>query len=224
MGYPMKYIATLAQDDYNQNYADNTSFFLLEDFLIRAGNIAADFYMQMYLQLKAELRQEKRDEVVAFDPSVLVEQIVKLEKKEDDWIGKVDTPVMSFPYDEQSSGFQNVFDKNGDEIERSNINQTWQYKYMPTTCRKFFRIEGKFLKVFGNPSSATKEVKLLYVPSIKIGDGDVEISDGMVNYVVTSTVDYMVNAKNGNPIIKKTNDLNPNKVMESEINKTTINK
>lgn len=218
----MKYIATLAQDDYNQNYADGTSFFLLDDFLLRAGNIAAAYYMQMFQQLKAEMRQEKREEVVAFEPSVLSEQIVTLERKNNEWVGNISSPAMSFPYDEQTSGYQMAIDTvNGEEIERSNINEVWGYKYMPETCRKFFRIEGKTLKVFGNPSASTKSVRLLYVPAIKMGDGDVELPDGMVDAIVTGTVNYMRQVSQGK-VVKKSLDGNENEIMESEINKKSV--
>lgn len=222
MGQQMKFVATLAQDDFNQNYADNTSFFLLEDFLIRAGNIAAGFYMAMFQQLKAEMRQEKRDEVVAFDPSVLSEQEIALEKKDKEWVGTIDKAAMSFPFDEQTSGYQLAIDlSTGEEIERSNINEVWGYKYMPETCRKFFRIEGDKLKIFASPSSATKKVKLLYVPSIKIGDGDVQLPDGMVDFVITGTVNFMRQTQQG-VVIKKSLDNSQDKIMESEINKKSV--
>lgn len=222
MGQKIAIIAQLCQDDYEQNYANGTSFFQLSDYIIRAGNVAADFYRNMWMQMYQELRQEKRDEVVGFEPSVLSEQFVKLKKEGTEWIGDIEKPAMSLPYDKQSSGFSNVFDvKGGTELERSNVNETWQYKYQPYTNRLFYRIDRNKVKVFTKGAANIQEVRILYVPSVNIGDGEAELPDGIVNYVIMTTVSQMLQLSQGK-IVKTSLDGNPNKIMESEINKESV--
>lgn len=218
----MKYIATETMDNYYQQYQDGTSFFTLDDFLTRCGNVAADFYRQDWMRQYQELRQERRDEVVGFEPSVLSEQFVKLKKEGTEWIGDIEKPAMSLPYDKQSSGYQIVFDvKTGKELERSNVNETWQYQYQPYTNRLFYRIDRSQVKVWTKGAANVQELRILYVPSINIGDGEAELPDGMVNYVVMTTVSQMLQLSQGK-IVKTSLDGNPNKIMEGEINKESV--
>jgi hypothetical protein len=222
MGQKMAIIGQLCQDDFEQNYANGTSFFVLSDYIIRAGNVAADFYRNQWRVMYDELRQERREEVVGFEPSVLSEQFVKLKKEGIEWIGDLEKPAMSLPYDKQSSGFSNVFDiKSGIELERSNINETWQYQYQPYTNRLFFRIDRNKIKVFTKGAANVQEVRILYVPSISIGDGEAELPDGMVSYVITTTVSQMRQFSQGK-IVKTAIDGNQNLVMEGEINKEAV--
>lgn len=221
MGQKISYIAQLAQDDYEQNYASGVSFFTLPDFVIRSGNVAADFYRQQWRVMYDELRQERREEVVGFDPSTLSEQFVKLKREGSEFIGTLEKPAMSLPFDKQTSGFSNVFDaKTGKELERSNINETWQYHLMPYTDRLFFRIDRNKVKVFTKAALGVQELRILYVPSITIGSTDDELPDGMVNYVVTTTVAQM-RAFSDKPV-KMAADSNPNMKFETEFNKQSI--
>lgn len=218
MGQQIKFVAQLCQDDFEQNYSNGISFFTLDDYIVRAGNVAADYYRQAWKSMYDELRQEKRDEVVGFDPTVLSEQFVKLERKDNEFVGELSAKAMTLPFDMQTSGYQNIFDvRDGSELERSNLNETWTYKYLPYSCRKFFRIDGNKIKVFTNANGGVKEVRILYVPSIQIGDGDAEIPDGIVEYVITNTVGYMRSMAQGK-IVKKTLDQNQNEVFETEAN------
>jgi hypothetical protein len=221
MGQKMKYIATQAQDSYYQQYQDGTSFFNLDDFLIRCGDVAADFYRSQWKVMYDELRQERKDEVVGFDPSVLSEQIIKLKKEGIEWIGDLEKPVMSLPFDKQSSGVSNVFDiKSGEELERSNVNETWQYKLQPYTNRLFFRIDRNRVKVFTKGAANVQEVRVLYVPSITIGSGEDELPDGMVNMVIMTTISQM-RALADRPL-KMSIDNNPNMKFETEFNKEAV--
>jgi hypothetical protein len=222
MGQKMKFVATLAMDDYFQNYAAGPDFFTIDDFIQRCGNVAADFYMKQWKMMYDELRQERREEVVGFDPSTLSEQLVKVKKEGIDFIGTLEKPAMSLPYDKQSSGFSNVFDaKTGKELERSNINETWQYSLMPYTDRMFFRFERDKIKIFTKSALGLQEVRILYVPSITIGSTEDELPDGMVNYVVMTTVSQMRQLAQGK-VVKTSIDGNPNMIMESEINKESV--
>jgi hypothetical protein len=222
MGQKIAYIAQLCSDDFYQQYADGTSFFNLNDFILRASNVAADYYRQQWKLMYDEIRQERRDEVVGFEPSVLSEQTIELKKEGTEWIGDIEKPAMSLPYDKQTSGISNVFDvKTGKELERSNVNETWQYQYQPYTNRLFYRIDRNKIKIFTKGAANVQEVRVLYVPSITIGDGEAELPDGMVNYVVMTTVSQMLQLSQGK-IVKTSIDGNPNKIMESEINKESI--
>jgi hypothetical protein len=222
MGQKISIIAQLCQDDFEQNYANGTSFFNLSDYVIRAGNVAADFYRNMWMQMYQELRQEKRDEVVGFEPSVLSEQTIELKKEGIEWVGELEKPAMSLPYDKNTSGISNVFDaKTGEELERSSVNETWQYQYQPFTNRKFYRIDRNEVKVSAKSIAGVPKVRILYVPSITIGDEDAELPDGIINYVVMTTVSQM-RAMAEQKVIKKSLDGQENVRFETEFNKDSL--
>lgn len=224
MGKLVRYVAQAAFDDFNQNYADNTTFFQLEDFVYRIGNVASDYYRTEWKRMYDELRAEGSKEVVAFDSMVLSEQIVKVKKNNEtgEWEGAFDKPIMSLPFDLQNSGVQNIFNaKTGEEIERSNINEAWQNKYQPYNNRMFFRVGKGTVTVFTKGNCNLQEIRILYVPSITIGDGDEELPDGIVSYCTVNTVAYMRGMQQGK-IIKKSLDNNQNMVMETEMNKESL--
>ncbi len=222
MGQKVKYIAQQAQDDFEQNYAGGTSFFTLDDYIARVADVAADIYRKMWKEQYDEIRSEKRQEVVGFEPSVLSEQFVKVKKVGSEWVGDIEHPALSLPFDQQSSGFSNVFDvKTGDELERSNINETWMYRYLPFTGRLFYRIDRQKVKIFTKGDCNIQEVRILYVPSIQPGDEDAEIPDGMSELVTTGVVNRMRELAQGT-IVKKTLDQNANKIMETELNKKAL--
>ena len=222
MGQNIVIVAQNIFDDFLQNYADGTTFFTLDDFVQRAGFFAADFYRQEWKVQYDEIRQERRTEVVGFEPSVLSEQFSKVKKDGKEWVGDIEKPAMSLPFDMQSSSFQNVFDiKTGEELERSNINEIWQYKYLPFTGKFLYVIDRKKIRIFTKGNCNIQEVRILYVPSIQIGDTEADLPDGIVSYVMMNTLNYFRSAKEG-VIVKKAQDQNFNKVMESEINKAAL--
>lgn len=212
-------VAQTAMDDFYQNYGDGVSFFLIDDFLQRVGFFAADYYRQAWKQMYDELRAERKEEIVGFDPTTLSEQFVKVKQVEGgEWVGEIEKPTLSLPFDMNTSGFQNVFNvKDGKELERSNINETWNYQYQPYNNRLFFRIDRKQIKIFTRGNSNIQEVRILYVPSIQIGDEDAELPDGIVEYVITNTVGYMRQQAQG-LVVKKSLDNNPNKLIQTEAN------
>lgn len=219
MGKLVKFVASSAFDDYNQNYADNTTFWTLEDFIVRVGHAASTYYLTGWKKMYDEARAEGIPEVISFDATTLSEQFVKVERdsKTSEWVGEICHPSMSLPFDQQTSGFQNVFNaETGAELERSNIGATWRYKFLPKTSRQFFRIEKNKLRIWSNGDCNIKEARILYVPSISIGDGDAELPDGIVSYCIAATIAYMREASQR--VIKESLDGNKNLLPQLEAN------
>lgn len=219
----MKLVAQQCMDDYEQNYASGVSFFTIDDYINRVGDVAADIYRQMWDVLRQEFRQEKRQEIPSFDPSTLSEQVIKLEKENgaQRWTGDISSPYMSLPYDEQTSGIQLVFDeKTGKELERSNLNATWEFQYYPFTDRFFFSASKTKINVFTKGNCNIQSLRVLYVPSIGRDSGDAEVPDGIVALVKTGVVNRMRELA-GRPI-KKALDGNQNEKFETEFNKKSL--
>lgn len=226
----LKYVAQQAQDLYLQNYKTDNDFFDLNDFILYTGNTIAAMYMQFYQQEYAMLRQERKDEVITFDVGWLSEQEVSVEKEGDRLIAKLDSAVMTFPYDKSSIGLQSIFvidPYSADELERTNVSMLWQLKYLPKTNRIFFypEVNGSacltITKIaFVNKGTCNiKKIKVLYVPSLD--NGNASVPDGLIADAITKTVAVMRQIATNN-IVDKTQDNNPNKILQTEINTNSL--
>lgn len=223
MAIKLKYVAQACLDDYYQNYKTPTDFFDLNDFIYRCGAAATDFYNKLYREQYALMRADgETGEAVSFSDDFLATQELKVETKDGEVFAKLEKQVMSFVYDQSNVGISNVFRLKPspvEEIERSDIDEFWQLKYLPTTCRIFWALDGEKVRLFNNTKNNVKEIRVLYVPSINGTDGDVELPDGIVQPV---TMAVMTNMRNyaGKPI-KTSLDNNPNTTLQSEANPNT---
>jgi hypothetical protein len=221
MGQPVNLVAQYSMDAYYQQYRAASEFFDLEDFVFHIGATVADAFQQEYRTQYAELKQEKSDSVVAFDPSWLNEQILNVENKDGELVAILTNPVLNFAYDQSTVGIQNVFSVKpnpGVELERSTVNETWQYKYLPKTDRIFFRPERDKIKFFKNGNGNVNKIRVLYVPAI--GE-NMEIPDGLVDYSIKTTV-IKIRSLGDKNIVKKSLDGNQNKLIETEADKLQV--
>jgi hypothetical protein len=216
MAIALKYIAQQAQDDFLQDYAGNTTFFTLEDWVYRCGAVLGDFYAAEFKAKYAEYRQERKDEVIAFSTDLLNEE--DFDVKFEDGESVIEPPrAFTFAYDNQNSGYQNLFvvmPSPKYEAERTSINEGWSLKYMGTVNRIFWYPVGGKIRLIKTGNCNVQKVRLYYVPAIS---SDMQVPDAMQNYVRMKAVEQMKFA--AQQIIDKTNDQNPNKTLETEVNK-----
>jgi hypothetical protein len=223
MGVTLKYIGQAAMDGFFQNFRDNSSFFILNDFIFRAATIIADFYQKSYDAQYAMNRADKTDEVISFSSDILSEQDLKVERKNQEVFAKLQYPIMAFIHDKQTTGAQELIATNpyNAQLERSNITETWQYKLLPLTNRIFWRMQGERILFFKNGFANINEVKLLYVPAVMDRNGkvldDTLIADGVAEMAINTTIMKMKAEKDG-VVIKELNDGQSNKILQNEAN------
>lgn len=205
------------------NYATANEFFDLNDYIYHSSNSVADLYMQEFRLQKAEMRQDRSDAVVSYSTDWLAEYEFTIQGDAGKPYIPIDFPVMSFPYDNQNSGFQNLFINLGTceiEAERSNISERWQAKFLPTTDRIFFVVVPNKIE-FINPSGAYlkgRKGTLLYVPGV---GSDMLVPDGIANQVINMTVQKMKVLLQG-VVVDNSANTNPNKVLQTEIDPNTL--
>lgn len=231
MSVTLKYIAQAAMDNYLQNYRGNTDFFDLDDFITRAAAVVADLYEKTYQQKYAELRATKsaKFDLVAFDEGMLSVQelAVTYDKEVGEFSSTLTAPVMTFLYDQSGVGYQLMLAVNpkSTKLERTSLNELWQIHYVPFVDRVFWMPEDGKIKYIKKGNCNINKVKLYYIPAVQDEDGEVmpdtKLPDGIANMVITGTAMLMKQAAEG-VVVDKTNDLNPNKVIQSEINKETV--
>lgn len=214
----------MAMDSYYGDYKPSSAFFDLPDFIRYAATSATDFYNKLYQQQYAQMRADgKKDEVIAFSNDFLLDQILRVEFKDGEYFSTLEKPVMSFVYDESNVGVQNVFplQPRGYELERSDIDELWQFQYWPVSNRISWALDGKRILYVNRGKCNLEKVKVIYVPSITGDDPEVELPDGIVYSVISQTVGTMRGLLQNN-VLKKASDYNENKTIQSEIDKNLI--
>lgn len=223
MAIKLKYVAQACLDDYYQNYKTPTDFFSLEDFIYRCGAAATDFYNKLYREQYAIMRADgETGEAVGFSDNFLSTQEAAVETKDGESFAKLEKEVMSFVYDQSNVGISNVFriaPSPVEEIERSDLDEFWQLKYLPTTCRVFWALDGNVLRIYNKTKNNVSKIRVIYVPSINGQDGEVELPDGIVAPVSQAVINYMRN--NANKTVKESLDGNPNTTPQTEMNPNT---
>lgn len=220
MSQQLVIIAQWAMDDFYQNYRSYQDFFNLQDFIDRAGAVVGAIYKDEFDRLRAELRQERQDEAISFSGDWLSEQVLAVALQDGEMVAELQQKPMSFPFDNQNSGIQDVFAVKppGVILERSNINEIWQYNYLPSTNRIFWRLDRSKLKFFSKGVCPLKEVRVLYAPTVS---EDMEVPDGIIHAALTQTVLSMKGKAEG-VVVKKALDGNDNKTLQTEVNKSQL--
>lgn len=209
-------------DEFYQNYRAGTDFFELQDFVFHCGTTVAGAYQQGYDLKYAEMRQDRQEEIVSFSHDWLLDQVLQVEHKEGETFVCLKQRPMSFPYDKQDTGIQEVFslDPRGTIMERSNITEIWQQHYYPGTSRIFWWVDQAKIKFFNKGGCNVNSVRILYVPEIS---DNMLVPDALVDYTVTTTVSKMKQIAEG-VVQKKSLDGNDNKVMQTEIDTSALKK
>jgi len=222
MGVCIDIAAQSAMDLFYTNYKASSDFYDLSDFRAHCAGIVGNIYQQGYKEQYTEFRQEKKDEVISFDPGTLNEQIVKVERKGSELVACLERPVMSFAFDMQGCGVQDIIPTkplNGVTLERTTSAAVWQLKYVPYTNIIWWYLQRDKVKFVNKGSCNLHEIQILYVPSIS--DPNFEIPDGVYEFVVTTAAMTIKQGANGS-VVKTSLDGNPNKIMQTEIDQSQI--
>lgn len=224
MAAKLNIVSQYAMDLYYQNYKTPTDFFSLEDFQFHIGAAATSFYDQLYRLEYARMKSEgETGEVVSFSNDFLSSQILKVQKDENEYFSNLIFDVLSFTYDQSNVGIQNVFvtiPRPSYELERSDIDEFWQFAYLPQTNRIFWALDGERIRYRTVGKCNIQEVRVVYVPSIDGTDGEVEMPDGIVDNVINSCLQKM-RAMAGRPV-KMSLDGNMNETIQTEMNPKAI--
>lgn len=221
MATKLNIVAQYAMDAYLGQYRVQADFFTINDFIFHCAASAASFYQQLYEREYTKLRADgQKDEVVAFSNDFLNTQILEVKKKDGETFAELKEQVFSFAWDSSNVGVQNVFCSKPApqyELERSDIDEIWQLKYTPKNNLTFWALDGGRILLINNGTCNVKEIKVLYVPQITADNPEALLPDAIVSPVINTTVAAIRELRNG-AIVKKTNDNNENKVLQSELN------
>jgi hypothetical protein len=225
MGLSIKIVAQSAMDRYYGEYKASVQFFDLDDFVLGCGMAWAAAAQRMYLMMYAELKGEKDDSIVSFDPTMLNTQVLTVDKKDGRLFAKYKYPVMTFAFTNQSIGVQSVTvvspsGNYGASLERYSEQAAWQMNYIPYVNRLFYSPRHDGIDIIKKGACNVNEVSVSYVPAISPNGEDYYIPEGMSDEIMAECITLVREGRL--PVIKKANDQNPNMVMETEINKQEL--
>lgn len=210
-------------DEYYQNYKSNNDFFSLGDFIFYCGMTMGEFYSGEFKNQKAEMKAEGNDSYVSFDPSVLNEMDLDVKTKDGQRFAEYTSPIFTFAFDSQGIGVQTVdpipFTSDCCRIERLSNSGEWLACYVDD--QPFFTVGKKGLTL---RNTNVNKVRVAYVPAIPDGTdemADVNVPDGIIDYVLANTIQLMKAIADGT-IVKKSIDQNQNKTLQTEINPKSL--
>jgi hypothetical protein len=216
MATPINIVAQYVMDSYYQDFKQESEFFDLPDFVFHSGATVADYYRQDYEKQRAEIRQEKSDEIVTFTDDVLVPVTLQVKNNASEKL----PPILSFAYDRQNSGVQEVIVTNPDGVivDRTNIAQIWQMRYLPKTNRIFWYLDRGVIKFYNVGDCNVNAIDVLYVPGIS---PTMMVPDSLIDWTVNNTVQKMKAIKQG-VVVKQSINNNMNPTLETEMDKSQL--
>lgn len=220
MAEQLPVVAQRTMDQFFQSYKSSSQFFDIDDFVFYTGATIADIYRQEAQAKYTELRSLKQEEVVSFPTDWLLEQRLKIARKDNETYAEFAEPVMSFSWDNQVIGVQDILPvKPSDAIfERTTQDAAWQNRHLPFTGRTFWYVKRNRI-IFQNKGGCNiNEVSALYIPAI---NDSMLVPEAIVDMAITQTVMKMKQVAQG-AVVKKSTDGNQNMVMEGEINKQSL--
>ena len=221
MSKRLKFVAQEAMDLFYADFKSDIEFFDLDDFILYCGNSVEEIYSAWFKEQYALIRQEKKDEIVSFDPTWCDSQILDVSEIEGRLFATYKQPIMAFPYESQSSGLQNVFPVEmgaAYEFERSSLDAVWHLKYLPTTNRIFFYSDINGVGFVNKGKCNVRKARVLYIPS---PHGLMNVPDGIVDMVKTKAV-ATIKELDKNNVVKKSLDQNLNRIIQSELNTESL--
>lgn len=221
MATPLKIVGQHVIDLFYQDYKSTSQFWDIEDGIYFAGVAYGDLLGQEYMQVYKGMQANGEEGIVQFSHDWLQTEDLKLKEGDDGPYVELTNLPMSFPYDKQDVGIQNIFvtgSKFSGEIVRSTIASIWQDRYLPNTTVIFWALLKNKIYFKSKQAAPPAAVKVVYVPEVS---DNLLIPNSRENMIVQMAVQLMLKAKEGN-LVKETNDQNKNTAPVTELDRNLI--
>lgn len=223
----LQILASLVMDAYYQSYAKESDFLQQEDFEAYVDIFYKQVLQEDFDKTRREMLQMKmfdmNDSIIVSDAWYKVKEVEVLKEKDEFY--SIMPTTFSFSRDVTYSGLKAVYPLNniGDSCSKfakikseQSIGLKWISKSDKTIY--YFPLGDKVY--YKNVSCNLNKVNIAYIPTLdETEDGEINIPDGLVAEIVVRTYNFLTSAKNG-VVIDKTNNQNPNKITQTEIDNT----
>ncbi len=226
----LEILASLVMDAFYQSYAKESDFLQQEDF----AQYTSMFYQQVLQEDFDKTRREliqlrmlDMNESIILSDSWYEVKDVEVKKEGNEYFAEMPS-TFSFNRDVTFSGLKAVypFDNVGDccgKFAKIKSDQCSGLEYLPKSDNTiyYFPLGSKIF--FKKVNCGLKKVKVAYIPNMNDTEEGTEISipEGLIAEIVTRTNNFLTSAKNGT-VIDKTNNQNPNKTIQTEVDPNSI--
>lgn len=209
-------------DAYYQDYKPDEGFFDLSYFMSMASTAYGKLLNDAYEAAKLLNRATLGFSFVELSSDLLVME--KLAVKENTELKQhysdLSKPIYTFPFDSMATAVNRVmpFGTDCGEFIKISLDDSWKLCQLPANNKSFYSVFND--KIIYNKFACPelKFVNVMYAPAISSDDADAQITDSLAFNIQTLVLQQMIGAREGT-IVDKTNDSNPNKVIQTEIDK-----
>lgn len=220
--------AQALMDMYYQNYKTDEDFFDLTHFRYLCGVVYSKILEDEYKEARAIAKAETGYTEISLQSDWLQEIEVEIKESDDpyeqgDMVAKLPFRPFSFPYDPYSFGIQSIIPKRAGGCKnfvRSSQKSEWIDCLMPNNSNIYWMMSSaKKLRFKNVKCDLGDKVKLLYIPEITdeafgLDGGDVPASKEEM--IIMRGLQLMMAARQGT-VVDFTNNSNPNKTIQTEI-------
>lgn len=209
-----------------QNFRISTDFFTLDHYRYLCGVVYSKLLEDEYKIARKEHMQEYGYVDMSLSGAWIINEEVKAEKVRDQdnlYVFTLKHPVFVFPFDERANGIQTIRNLNFNgctEFVRETAKRKWALCDLPTTNVVFWYEEAKKIYLANGKCGMEKarlQVSYLSDPAdISHGEHGGEIPTSKEYIVITAVLDMMKKAAQGQ-VVDMTNNANPNKKAQTEI-------
>lgn len=218
----LKVVAQNVMDLYYQQYKSEEDFFKLYHFKYLVSISYAAYLQNEYEKsYKMNLAETGVGEAT-LSPEWFINNNIEVKRSDDKispFVGELPCKPFHFKFDKQSSGIKDVLPLNGrcGDFIRMNSDEKYKFELIPASPEIFWFPLGNKIH-FSNISCGLSSALVIYIPSMQDLDDNAIVPEGIELDVLSATLNLMFNAKKGTPVIDVTQDDNPNKALQTEIN------
>lgn len=221
-------IAQRIMDLYYQGYATDEDFFSLPDFVSQVKSAYTNQIITDYESDKLLNQQLEGFSFITLPMDLLKYEDIEVKKDEMGVLYvPLSKPVFVFPYDSMASGVQSIQRVVKDRITsdffvKVSVNDLWKLDHIMHGNRTYFSVQYNKI-IFEKTGCNFDKIRIGYVPMVSSMTEDDEIADTRVDRIEISVLQKMLAAKQG-VIIDQSNNSNPNKAIETEIDSNQMKK
>lgn len=221
----LKQVADMAEGMFYQDLRAQDAFFEGAHFKWLCAQTYSTLLNKEFTERKLRNKMTEGFSFVEISPSWLVEEDSDVEKG-NDGIAYFDTtnPIFSFDFDAMSSGLQmlRAVGKCCGDLIRISFKDKWQYCRAPLTKDSYFYQGVNRVELIGR-ACLPEKVSVWYVPALDIENNDSVMAEGMAIPVITTVLNLMFAAKNGE-VVDMSNNANSNAQPATETDPSSIPK
>jgi len=223
----LSYVAQMIMDLYYQNVKSSEDFFELPHFIFAARAIYGKLLEIESDKARRLAKEETGYYTIDVSQDWLIEEVVKVEKvkgggKYAHYVGELKETPFPFPFDTMGYGVQSVELIEPSDCESSmiriNRDQKDSLKHLPKTNSIYWFVQGKKVHGFTTSICEPKEWGVNFAPALSLDADKAIIPLGKQADIISFGVNLFKGAAQG-MIVDMSNDRNPNKIIETEINK-----